>query len=68
MRAATARQELRPRDGAADILITPDVTGVELRDWKEYDRAVIDGYAAALGALDRHWDRLEPIIMPGLPH
>lgn len=66
MRAATARQELRPKDNPADILIAPDVTGVELRDWKEYDRAVIDGYAAALGALDRNWAKLKPIVEPGL--
>ena len=66
MRAATARQELRPKDSPADILITPDVTGVELRDWKEYDRAVIDGYAATLGAIDRDWAKLDPIVRPGL--
>ena len=66
MRAATARQELRPKDSPADILITPEVAGVELRDWREYDRAVIDGYAATLGALDRQWAKLEPIVGPGL--
>ena len=64
MRAATARQDLRPKDSPADILITPEVAGVELRDWREYDRAVIDGYAATLGALDRHWAKLEPIVAP----
>ncbi len=64
MRAATARQELRPKDSPADILITPDVAGVELRDWKEYDRAVIDGYAATLGALERNWAKLAPIVAP----
>ncbi len=68
MRAATARQELRPKDTPADILIAPDVTGVELRDWREYDRAVLDGYAATLGALDREWAKLEPIVTPGLKH
>jgi NTE family protein len=64
MRAATTRQELRPKDRPADILITPEVRGVQLRDWKEYDRAVIDGYAATLGALDRDWAKLAPIIEP----
>ncbi len=64
MRAATARQELRPRDNPADILVTPEVAGVELRDWKEYDRAVIDGYAATLGGLNRDWAKLEPIVRP----
>lgn len=66
MRAATARQELRPKDSPADILIAPEVAGVELRDWKEYDRAVIDGYAATLGALDRNWKKLEPVVRPNL--
>jgi NTE family protein len=65
MRAATARQELRPKDSPADILIEPPVAGVELRDWKEYDRAVIDGYAATLGALDRRWESVAPCIDPG---
>lgn len=67
MRAATARQELRPKDSPADILITPEVSGVELRDWKEYDRAVIDGYAATLGALERQWAKLEPIVGSAKP-
>lgn len=66
MRAATARQELRPKGRPADILITPEVRGVQLRDWKEYDRAVIDGYAATLGALDRDWAKLAPIVGPAL--
>jgi len=66
MRAATARQELRPKDSPADILITPEVAGVELRDWREYDRAVIDGYAATLGVLDRQWAKLAPIVGPEL--
>jgi NTE family protein len=62
MRAATARTELRPSDSPADILITPPVTGVQLRDWKEYDRAVLDGYATTLGVLDREWAKLKPIV------
>ena len=66
MRAATSRQDLRPKDSPADILITPEVGGVQLRDWKEYDRAVIDGYASTLGALDRHWAKLAPIVEPDL--
>jgi NTE family protein len=66
MRAATSRQELRPKDSPADILIAPEVGGVQLRDWREYDRAVIDGYATTLGALDREWDKLAPIVEPTL--
>lgn len=65
MRAATARQELRHKDSPADILIAPEVGGVQLRDWKEYDRAVIDGYASTLGALDGNWRGLGVIVKAG---
>jgi NTE family protein len=67
MRAATSRQELRPRESPADILVAPPVAGVQLRDWKSYDLAVIDGYAATLGALDREWSKLAPIVAAGMP-
>jgi len=67
MRAATSRQELRPKESPADILIMPPVAGVQLRDWKSYDLAVIDGYAATLGALDREWGKLASIVKAGLP-
>ncbi len=41
-----------------DILVLPDVSGVELRDWKAYDTAVEAGYRSMVatlkdGALDR---------------
>lgn len=65
MRAATSRQELRPKESPADILIMPPVAGVQLRDWKSYDLAVIDGYAATLGALDREWGKLASIVEAG---
>ncbi len=67
MRAATSRQELRHKTSPADILIAPTVAGVQLRDWKSYDLAVIDGYASTLGALDRAWPRLSAIVEAGLP-
>ena len=67
MRAATSRQEQRPKNSPADILVLPPVAGVQLRDWKSYDLAVIDGYAATLGALDRNWDKLAQIVEAGLP-
>ena len=66
MRAATSRQELRPKESPADILIAPPVAGVQLRDWKSYDLAVIDGHAATLGALDREWSKLARIVEAGL--
>ncbi|MFN3959749.1 MAG: patatin-like phospholipase family protein [Parvularculaceae bacterium] len=65
MRAATSRQELRPKESPADILIMPPVAGVQLRDWKSYDLAVIDGYAATLGALDHEWGKLASIVEAG---
>ena len=67
MRAATSRQESRPRESPADILVAPPVAGVQLRDWKSYDLAVIDGYAATLGALDREWSKLAGVVEAGLP-
>ncbi len=62
MRAATAREETMHITHPADILITPDVPGVELRDWKHYDIAVADGYQATMKALDAHWSNLGPIV------
>lgn len=52
MRAATAREEGVKRVHPADILVTPKVPGVELRDWKKYDLAVADGYRAMNAALE----------------
>ncbi len=67
MRAATSRQELRHKESPADIIIAPPVGGVQLRDWKSYDVAVIDGYASTLGCLDREWPKLAAIVEAGLP-
>ncbi|MDX2235371.1 MAG: patatin-like phospholipase family protein [Hyphomonadaceae bacterium] len=38
------------RDGA-DVLVTPDMPDVDLRDWKKFDSAVAAGYEAAVAAL-----------------
>lgn len=67
MRAATARPESRPKENPTDILVTPPVAGVQLRDWKSYDLAVIDGYAATLGALDREWSKVAAIVKAASP-
>jgi NTE family protein len=61
MRAATAREDGGRRVHPADILVTPRVPGVELRDWKKYDLAVADGYRAMSAALDERWSDLAPI-------
>lgn len=55
MRAATVStsRDLAAAREATDVLITPDVTGVEIRDWSAYEPAVTAGYEATLRALDR---------------
>jgi NTE family protein len=40
------------RDGA-DLLITPEMADVDLRDWKKFDSAVAAGYEATVAALRR---------------
>lgn len=62
MRSATARRVNLDTARPADIMIAPDVPGVELRDWKKYEIAVADGYKAAKAAIDEHWPALAPII------
>ena len=55
MRAATVssgRDILAARD-ASDVLVTPDVGGVEIRDWTSYGPAVEAGHAAMIAALDK---------------
>ena len=53
IRAATLTVD--PWEGRAntDMLITPDMPGVDLRDWKLFDDAVADGYETAVAALKR---------------
>jgi len=58
MRSATARRELTIEAHQADVLITPPVAGVELRDWKKYDQAVEEGYQAAMAAIEENWEAL----------
>ncbi len=55
MRAATVSsgRDLAAAREATDVLITPDMTGVEIRDWSAYDPAVTAGYLASLQALDK---------------
>ncbi len=51
MRSATANAALRDKSVGADFLIVPELEGVELRDWKAFDRAVEAGYLATTRAL-----------------
>ncbi len=62
MRSATARRENSEMQRPADIMITPPVPGVELRDWKKYEVAVSDGYRSTKAAIDENWPTLAPII------
>jgi len=58
MRTATARHERTLKIHPADIMISPPVAGVELRDWRSYDAAVADGYNATRSAIDANADAL----------
>lgn len=54
MRAATVasgRDHVASRE-AADVLVTPDVDRIDMRDWRAFEPAVQAGYAATVRALD----------------
>jgi hypothetical protein len=58
--AAQRHRHRRPRVGRrprlADVFIAPELDGVEIRDWKAFERAAAAGQLAterALAALDR---------------
>jgi NTE family protein len=51
MRSATANAAIGNKSIGADFLIVPELNGVELRDWKAFDRAVEAGYTATTRAL-----------------
>lgn len=55
MRAATVStgRDLIAARQATDVLIMPELAGVEIRDWTAYAPAVKEGYAAAIAALDK---------------
>ena len=38
---------------ATDVLVTPDLTGVEIRDWSAFEPAVEAGYRATMEVLDK---------------
>jgi NTE family protein len=54
MRAATVTsgRDLAASRGATDVLITPKLEGIDIRNWRAYEPAVEAGYAAACAALD----------------
>lgn len=51
MRAATISVNPNQHRAITDILLTPEMKGIELRDWKEYYPAVQSGYDATRQAL-----------------
>ncbi|MDB5465614.1 MAG: hypothetical protein JWQ46_376, partial [Phenylobacterium sp.] len=55
MRAATVStgRDLAAAREATDVLVLPDTTKVEIRDWSAYAPAVAEGYRAMLAALDK---------------
>jgi NTE family protein len=54
MRAATVSTgpDLAAARAATDVLIQPDTTNFEIRDWANYDPAVAEGYRATIAVLD----------------
>jgi NTE family protein len=54
MRTATVStgREITASRQASDLLILPNVEGVDLRDWKAYDPTIALGHKAAIASLD----------------
>jgi NTE family protein len=62
MRASIARRnEPTGKSRPPDILVTPPVVGVQLRDWKRFDAAVEDGYRSMATALEANEAKLAPL-------
>lgn len=55
IRAATLSTgaDLSAARAATDVLVLPDVTKIEIRDWSAYEPAVEEGYRAMIEALDK---------------
>ena len=55
MRTATVStgRDLAAAREATDILVQPDVSGIEIRNWTAYDQAVEAGYSAMVATLDQ---------------
>lgn len=55
MRSATLSTgpDLAAARAATDVLVLPDVTKIEIRDWSGYQPAVDEGYRAMIAALDK---------------
>lgn len=65
----TATLNVNPWKGRerSDLLIVPEIEGVELRDWKAFDVAVAAGYQAAVEALRSQGQGLIARLRPRRP-
>jgi NTE family protein len=63
MRAATVStgRDLAAAREATDVLIQPDMAGVEIRDWTAYAPAVKEGYRATVAALEKLKDPVQAL-------
>lgn len=63
MRAATVStsRDLVAAREATDVLVMPDVSRVEIRDWSAFEPAVQEGYRATLTALDKLTDPVQAL-------
>ncbi len=62
MRAATVSVNPLAHRGLTDVLVTPHLEGIELRDWKSYDVAVEAGYSEMVRALNDSNGELGAIV------
>lgn len=62
MRSATASLDPAKSREKTDLLIVPDMAGIQLRDWKAFDAAVETGYRAATRAIQNIPSGLRPLL------
>lgn len=53
MRSATVKTDPNEGRELVDVLVLPELSDIQLRDWESYDEAVDAGYRAATDALER---------------
>ena len=56
MRAGTVGSNLQRRSvrSLADYLYEPPLTGIGMRDWRGFDRAIAQGYAHTVREIEKH--------------
>jgi NTE family protein len=62
MRSATASVDAMKSRDKTDLLILPNMEGIQLRDWKAFDAAVESGYNAAIRAIQNPPSALKPLL------